>query len=741
MVSMENYGPHLNNNSEQVFDFMGESMENDVRQLINNNNDQVLDFMGGIMQNAGHQLMNSNEQVLGFMGGTMQNDARQLMNSNNVQVPDYMGDDTSLNYSVEYDVPALLGTEDHHDVGSNQRACTHPGPEARKELGERIGLDERQVKFWFQNRRCIVKLKACGEENKDMLEENTKLRAENSELKQQLLMDPTCLACRNPTGAIPTTSDKWLLLSENARLKDELLRAKAYLNMIRGSQQHTSMSASASNDLVPPTNNQQVTFFSHADRALNEFIMLATKGQPMWLPTIDGEVLRDQEYDLHTFPGILGVCPRGYIVEATRDTDMIKATAIDIVNVLTNVAQWSGMFSNIVAYIDAEFWVQSPRLPTRSVKFLRFSKMMKNRTWAVVDVSINGNHGVEQESSGTSYMGYRLLPSGCLLEDMSGGFCKVTWVVHSEYQEATLPPYFRQFFHSGKAFGARRWLKSLQRQCDYMGVLLHSSINVPTSGGSSSSAGTTMSALGKRGVLELAQRMTASFYSAVSGPIAVPATNIVDQLCVSSGTGAKRLEAGVRMVTWNCAEVMPGEPVIMALSATATVWLPGTPPQRVFEYLCNLQRRGEWDNFLNGRAVQQLEYQAVPDGSNGTNNMVILQQTSSDMSGSLVVYSLIEENMMRHVMGGADNAIFLLPSGFAILPDGHDKAHYTSASSSSSAPIGHNNGAGAILTVAFQEMLSRGNLDTETFDSARQKLCHAIKKIRNAVGANNVIPA
>nr|CAB3486753.1 unnamed protein product [Digitaria exilis] len=668
---MENYGPHLNNNSEQVFDFMGESMENDVRQLINNNNEQVLDFMGGIMQNAGHQLMNSNEQVLGFMGGTMQNDARQLMNSNNVQVLDYMGDDTSLNYSVEYDVPALLGTEDQHDVGSNQRgndedrhsqsgpppskrkkhfsvhqvhelealfkACTHPGPEARKELGERIGLDERQVKFWFQNRRCIVKLKACGEENKDMLEENTKLRAENIELKKQLLMDPTCLACGNPTGTIQTTSDKWLLLSENARLKDELLRAKDYLNMIRGSQQHPSMTASASNDLVPPT-NQQVTFVSHADRALNEFVMLATKGQPMWLPTIDGEVLSDQEYDLHTFPGILGVCPRGYIVEATRDTDMIKATAIDIINVLTDVAQWSGLNDSVECLqIDAEFWVQSPRLPTRNMKFLRFSKMMENRTWAVVDVSVNGNHGVEQESSGTSYMGYRLLPSGCLLEDMSGGFCKVTWVVHSEYQEATLPPYFRQFFHSGQAFGARRWLKSLQRQCDYMAVLLHSSINVPTSS-SSSSAGTTMSALGKRGVLELAQRMTASFYSAVAGPIAVPATNIVDQLCVGSGTGAKRLEVGVRMVTWNCAEVMPGEPAIMALSATATVWLPGTPPQRVFEYLCNLQRRG------------------------------------------------------------------------------------------------------AILTVAFQEMLSKGNIDAETFDSAGQKLCHAIKKIRNAVGANNVIP-
>lgn len=122
--------------------------------------------------------------------------------------------------------------------------------------------------------------------------------------------------------------------------------------------------------------------------------------------------------------------------------------------------------------------------------------------------------------------------------------------------------------------------------------------------------------------------------------------------------------------------------------------------------------------------------------------MLILQQTNTDMSGSLVVYSLIEENLMHDIMGGANNAIFLVPSGFAILPDGHGKAHYTTTSSSSSAPISYNNGAGSLLTVAFQEMLSCGNnITAGTFDNAGQKLCHVVKTIKNAVGANNVIPA
>ncbi|RLM74045.1 hypothetical protein C2845_PM15G05070 [Panicum miliaceum] len=751
----------------------------------------------------------------------MQNDG-QLNNNNEQGLGLIMGNHATWNQPVEYDLDDLLGPEDHH-VDTNQRSddedrrpesgtppskrakrfsvqqvqeleamfqvCTHPDPRARRELGRKVGIEEWQVRFWFQNRRSSTKLKACGNEIRDMQQENTKLRAENIELKQ-LIQNPACFRCRDPAGADQIASEKWRLLNEKSRLKDELLRAKAYQgSIIREAERPQSMSsehqASAYTHLVPFTYNSRANkaaLLSHAERALKEFVMLATKGQPMWMPTTDGEVLSDQEYDLHTFPGLLGLCPRGFIVEATRETDKIKGDAVDLVSILTNAAQWSEMFPDIVAYVrstdvisssstsssqdgliqlmDVEFWVQSPRLLTRNVKFVRFSKKMAERKWAVVDVSDDGNNGDEQESSETSFADYRLLPSGCLIEDMSGGFCKVTWVVHGEYLEATVPELFRQFFRSGQAFGACRWLRSLHRQCEYMAVL--GSSHVPSS--SSSSSGAAMSPLGKKGVLELAKRMKVSFYAAVSGPVTIASTSIVDQWCVSSGsTGAERVDAAVRMVTWNCAEIMPGEPAITVLSATTTVRLPGTPPQRVFEYICNSQRRGDWDNFVNGGPVQEVGYvptsarlhgnsisilrpTVVADGSHGTNNnMVILQQSSTDASGSLVVYSLVEENVMRGIMGGADSSIFLLPSGFAILPDGHGKAHYTAArSSSSAAPIDHSNGEGALLTVASLGMLSSspsGGVAARSFDDAGEKLCNVIKKIRDAVGAKNVIMA
>jgi homeobox-leucine zipper protein len=63
-------------------------------------------------------------------------------------------------------------------------------------------------------------------------------------------------------------------------------------------------------------------------------------------------------------------------------------------------------------------------------------------------------------------------------------------------------------------------------------------------------------------------------------------------------------EATVRMVIWNYSTM--GQPSTLVLSATTTVWLPGTPPQRIHEYLCDGQRRGEWDRFAYDGPVQEL---------------------------------------------------------------------------------------------------------------------------------------
>ena len=81
--------------------------------------------------------------------------------------------------------------------------------------------------------------------------------------------------------------------------------------------------------------------------------------------------------------------------------------------------------------MNAELWVQLPRMPNRRVKFMRFTKPMANsQQWAVVDVSTDGMLGEGQEGRVVPPAGQtscRLLPSGCLIEDMGNGYCKVLY--------------------------------------------------------------------------------------------------------------------------------------------------------------------------------------------------------------------------------------------------------------------------------------------------------------------------
>jgi len=69
--------------------------------------------------------------------------------------------------------------------------------------------------------------------------------------------------------------------------------------------------------------------------------------------------------------------------------------------------------------------------------------------------------------------------------------------------------------------------------------------------------------------------------------------------------------------------------------------------------------------------------------------MLILQESCTDSTGSFVIYAPVDIVAMNVVLNGGDpDYVALLPSGFAILPDG---------------TISHETGpGGSLLTVAFQ---------------------------------------
>ncbi|TKW34229.1 hypothetical protein SEVIR_2G292200v4 [Setaria viridis] len=520
--------------------------------------------------------------------------------------------------------------------------------------------------------------------------------------------------------------------------------------------------------------------------AMEELMKVAQMEEPLWLPSPDGGGLETLNYDEYhrAFARVFGPSPAGFVSEATREAGVAITSSVDLVDSLMDAARWSEMFPCIVArasttdiissgmggtrsgsiqLMHAELQVLSPLVPIREVVFLRFCKQHAEGLWAVVDVSVdavlrpdggNNPHHQAQNGGAAGYMGCRLLPTGCIVQDMNNGYSKVTWVVHAEYDETAVHQLYRQLLRSGQALGARRWLASLQRQCQYLAILCSNSLPARDHA--------AITPVGRRSMLKLAQRMTDNFCAGVCASAAQKWRRL-DEWRGEGGGAAGNGAAGegekkVRMMARQSVGA-PGEPPGVVLSATTSVRLPSTPPQRVFDYLRDEQRRGEWDILANGEAMQEMDHIAKgqhhgnavsllrPNATSGNqNNMLILQETCTDSSGSLVVYAPVDVQSMHVVMNGGDSAyVSLLPSGFAILPDGHSQPSSNTAQgspNSQSSTVGSNS-AGSLVTVAFQILVNNlptAKLTVESVETVSNLLSCTIQKIKSALQASIVTP-
>uniref|UniRef100_A0A0E0Q7D4 Homeobox domain-containing protein n=1 Tax=Oryza rufipogon TaxID=4529 RepID=A0A0E0Q7D4_ORYRU len=109
--------------------------------------------------------------------------------------------------------------------------CTYLGGNQRVELAKKLGMEERQVKFWFQNRRTRKKMHDERQEGMWLQEENDVLHAENKVLKEAMWAN-ICFTCGSPVvPAIPTVQHQYLSF-QNMRLADELQHATAVFNMV-----------------------------------------------------------------------------------------------------------------------------------------------------------------------------------------------------------------------------------------------------------------------------------------------------------------------------------------------------------------------------------------------------------------------------------------------------------------------------------------------------------------------------
>ncbi|KAK4787449.1 hypothetical protein SAY86_011282 [Trapa natans] len=652
------------------------------------------------------------------------------------------------------------------------KECPHPDEKQRLELSQRLCLDPRQVKFWFQNRRTQMKTHLERHENSLLRQENNKLRSENMSLRNAV-RTPICNNCGGPAIIGEISLEQQHLRIENARLRDELDRVSSlagrFLDRLPNSSLELGMGGNgfgglqaplpdfgaacgivcSSSVMAPPMRSAAVIpgvdrpeersmLLELALSAMDELVKMVQANEPLWIRGLDGsgEILNRDEY-LRTFPPCIGMKPSGFVAEASRVTGKVIINSLALVETLMDSSRWAEMFPGLIArastvdvissgmggtrngavhLMHSELQVPSPLVPVREVTFLRFCKQHAEGLWSVVDVSVDVIR--DSPSGPPSITSCRRLPSGCIIQDMPSGYSKVTWVEHAEYDESQIHELYRPLISSGMGFGAPRWVATLQRQCQCLAILMSPA---------PSSDHNVITGNGRRSMLKLAQRMTASFCAGVCAST----VHKWNMLGAAAGAG----DQDVRVMTRKSVDD-PGDPSGVVLSASASVWV-SVSPQRLFDFLRDERLRSEWDILSNGGPMHEMAHiakgqdhgncvsllRAAGSGMDSSqSSMLILQETCADASGALVVYAPVDIPAMHVVMNGGDSSyLALLPSGFAIVPDG--RAAVT-------APRG-----GALLTVAFQILvnsLPTAKLTVESVNTVKNLISCTLQKIKAA---------
>ncbi|PON64301.1 Octamer-binding transcription factor [Parasponia andersonii] len=636
------------------------------------------------------------------------------------------------------------------------KECPLPNDKQKKELSRELGLTPLQVKFWFQNKRNQIKTQHERHENIQLRTENEKLSADNVRYREALSRHSLCPNCGGPTPTIGEMSFyEHNLRVENARLREEIDLNSAIAAENMGNPVVNPLLSStvpprpvqlgppagmggemyggATGDLLSEPNEADKNIIIElAIAAMEELIMMAQMGEPLWMTSLDGAsvVLNEEEY-IRTFPRETGPKAAGFKCEASREASVVIMNTINLVEILMDVSQWSTIFSGVVSramtlevlstgvsgnfngamqVMTAEIQVPSPLVPTRESYFVRYCKQHADGTWAVVDVSLDNLRP-------SPAVRCRRRPSGCLFQEMPNGHSKVTWVEHVEVDYRDVHNLYKQLVNSGHAFGAKRWVATLDRQCERLASA--TATNIQTG-----DIGVTTNQDGRKSMLKLSERMVISFYAGVSASTTHTWTTI-------SGTETDN----IRIMTRKSMDD-PGTPPGIVLNVATSFWLP-IPPKRVFDFLREENSRSEWDILSNGGVVQEMTHIAngrdtgnclsllrINSDNSFQSKTLILQESCTDQTASFVIYAPVDTVAMNVVLNGGDpDKVALLPSGFAILHN-----------SDRGIP------GGSLLTVAFQilvDSVPTAKLSLGSVATVNNLIAWTVERIKASLSCDN----
>ncbi|KAF5747994.1 homeobox-leucine zipper protein HDG11 isoform X2 [Tripterygium wilfordii] len=662
------------------------------------------------------------------------------------------------------------------------KECPHPDESQRIRLSRELGLESQQIKFWFQNKRTQTKTQSERQDNSTLRAENERIQCENIAIREAL-KNVICPACGGPPfGEEERQHSLQKLQLENAQLRQEHDKVSALLAKYAGKPVDALLGVNP-----PPLNFSMPTllnpigiknpavgrqlnsigadFFSLAPyqrqvipemekalmmetaaTALDELIRLLQNNEPLWIKVSSNDrlVIHRDSYE-KSFPRYSHFNSPGARVESSKDSGLVTMNGLKLVDMLLDSNKWIDLFPSIVTKASTlqvlepgtrgnrsgalqlmygQMHVLSPLVPTREFFFLRHCHQIEAGLWVIVDISY--------ESMKDRVLNSRCwrLPSGCMIQEMPNGCSKVTWVEHVEVDDRNQTHrLYRDVVRTSSAYGAQRWIATLERMCERMAFSARLTVPANEPGGE-----------GRRSLMMLGHRMVKNFCAILS------MTPKLDFPHLSEVNNS-----GVRVAVRNNTE--PGQPSGLVVSAATSVWI-ALQPQSIFNFLRDEKTRAQWDVLSSGNQAQEVGH--ISNGSHrgncislirpfipNENNMLLFQESCIDPLGMVIVYAPIDLPSLNVAVSGADSSnIPILPSGFIISSDGGhpDSAAANGGGASTSTANSKRSPAGSLLTVAFQILVSTpsgpNELNMESVATVNTLISSTVQRIKRALDSN-----
>ncbi|MBA0772423.1 hypothetical protein Gotri_007796 [Gossypium trilobum] len=582
------------------------------------------------------------------------------------------------------------------------KECPHPDEKQRLELSKRLCLETRQVKFWFQNRRTQMKTQLERHENSLLRQENDKLRAENMSIRDAM-RNPICTNCGGPAIIGDMSLEEQHLRIENARLKDELDRVCALAGKFLGRPITGPPLPNSSLELGVGTNGTFGTTMATTTTLPLGHDALPTMVVPGNRPptTLDRSMFLE-----------LALAAMDELVKMAQTDEPLWIKNIEGGKEMLNHDEYLRTFTPCIGLKPNGFVTEASRETGVVIinSLALVETLMDSNRWAemfhcmiartsTTDVISNGMGGTRNGALQLMNAELQILSPLVPVREVSFlRFCKQ----HAEGVWAVVDVSIDTIKESTTFVTCRRLPSGCVVQDMPNGY--SKVIWVEHAEYDESQVHQLYRPLLSSGVGFGAQRWVATLQRqceclAILMSSTVPTR---DHTAITASGRRSMLKLAQRMTDNFCAGVC---------ASTVHKW--------------NKLNAGNVDEDVRAMNANQ-------------SSMLILQETCIDAAGSLVVYAPVDIPAMHVVMNGGDSAyVALLPSGFAIVPDGPgshgsiSNGHVNGNTGGGSSRVG-----GSLLTVAFQILvnsLPTAKLTVESVETVNNLISCTVQKIKAAL--------